>query len=229
MNASKKNRFNFLEVPQSNPDISFKILEASGITDGIKVLIGPGVVFSKYSYETGSFVTIPNLGQNIPYKEKNEKLYLEFTILSNLQVSGALVKCEKIGEDAPPGGWTTYPDLFKIEPGFEFHPDGRLKTYRAGARQTKAYALIGYTLDDEFKNRSREQNEVASSSSSSLPSSSSSSSSSSSTPTWVQILDSDLIMVTTVASGVPCTIPFPYLGNGGRRHLTILKDPEAAV
>ena len=228
MNSSKRNRFNFVESPQQELNISFKILEGSGKNQGVNVMIGPGVVFSKYSYETGSFVPIDNLEKNIPYKEKNEKLYLEFTILSNLQVSGASVKCEKVGKQAPAGGWTNYPELYKIEPGFEFHPDGRLKTYRAGARQTKAYALIGYTLDDEFKN-SDQKNQVPSSSSVTPPSGpdgQTSSSSSSSVPTWLQILDTDLIMVATVASGIPCAVPFPYIGNGGRRHFSILKNPD---
>jgi hypothetical protein len=231
MNSSKRNRFNFLESPQGvESSISFEILDGTGQKQGsnLNFIVGPGVVFSKYSYDTGSFVPIPNLEVNIPYKEKNQKLYLEFTILSNLQVSGANVKCEKVGKESPKGGWTNYPELYKIEPGFEFHPDGRLKTYRAGARQTKAYALIGYTTDDEFKN-SDQKNTVPSSSSSTQPPGSSSSSSSSSIPTWVQILDTDIMMVTTVASGIPCTIPFPYLGNGGRKHVAILKNPSTEV
>ena len=231
MHSSKKYRYDSEECPQGVRDISFLIREGTGTQQNqLNYLVGPGVVFSKYSFDTGSFVPIGNIEKNIPFTEKNQKFFIEFNILSNLQVSGATIKCEKTGKDAPPGGWTNYPELYKIEPGFEFFPDGRLKTYRQGARQTKAYALIGYTQDDEFKN-SNTKNLVPSSSSSVTvptgpPGASSSSSSSSSVPTWVQILDTDMIMVTTVASGIPCTIPFPYLGRGGVKHLSILKDPN---
>jgi hypothetical protein len=219
------NIYNSCLIPVSNQRTPFTIEDWDGVdgTDdpvpGVDYMVNSGVCLSKYSFNTGSYIPIQKLTSQLSPYEKGAKIFIEFGILGNLQCSGATVKCEKVGKDAPKDGWTTYPDFFKIEPGFEFDDKGRVKKYRDGARQTKAYALVGYATEDTNKNGDEVQSSSSSSSSSSVvpggnPFQSSSSSSSSITaPTWIQILDTNLILVATIASGIPCAIPFPFYNN----------------
>lgn len=187
-------------------------------------LVEPGVCFSRYSLDTGSFVPIKKINEDFEVTDKGEKFFIQFDLYSNLQVSGATIKCEKVGAEAPDGGWKNYPEFYEITPQDEFSPEGRVTIIRDGKRQTKCFALIGYQTDDPYKNR---VGQGGGSSPSSRPSSPSSgpSSSSSNSPDWVQILDQNLILVATIVSGIPCVIPFPYL-NAGYNHLAELVDLE---
>lgn len=190
-------------------------------------LVEPGVCFSRYSLDTGSFVPIQGLNQDFDNVKENDKFFIQFNLLSNLQVSGAQIKCEPIGDDAPEGGWKSYPEFYEITPQDEFDPDtGRVKKIRDGKRQTKCFALIGYQTDDTHKNSSKKSNSSSSSSQGSSSTSNDpngSSSSSKKTIDWVQILDQNLILAATIVSGIPCVIPFPYL-NAGYNHLASLVD-----
>jgi hypothetical protein len=229
--------YNHCIVPVSSQRTPFTIEDWDGRggnstpIPGVDYMVNSGVCLSKYSFNTGSYIPIKNLVSKLdPYQEE-AKIFIEFGIMSNLQCSGAMVKCEKVGKDAPEDGWTTYPDLFKIEPGFEFDDKGRVKKYRDGARQTKAYVLVGYAASDPNKNGDNVQKSSSSSSSStSTPGGNpfqSSSSSSSTAPTWIQILDTNLILVATIASGIPCAIPFPFYNNT-LKHYYACVDPNLA-
>jgi hypothetical protein len=187
-------------------------------------LVEPGVCFSRYSLDTGSFVPIKGLNKDFTVTSSEDKFFIQFDLLSNLQVSGAQIKCEHVGKDAPDDGWKTYPEFYEITPQDEFSTDGRVTKIRDGKRQTKCFALIGYQTEDPYKNSTGGTSSSSSSSSSAASSSSSAAGGQKlDAIDWIQILDQTLILAATIVSGVPCVIPFPYL-NAGYNHLASLVD-----
>jgi hypothetical protein len=197
-------------LPGSSEQISFEIKRATGTQEEM-YYVADGICYSTYSLETGSFLKIGNLNTDFKW-EKDQKVFLEFSVGTNLGIRSGIIKIEKIGEDAPVGGWSNYPYFYKIEPQDEFK-DGRVVKIRDGKRQLKCYALIGYLDNDENKNGTPN---------------SSNSSSSSSNPVPVQILKENIILIPTVVSGVPCAIPFPYFKGGLTHLLSVKKDMSSS-
>lgn len=94
--------------------------------------ISSGICFSTFSYSLDKAVPID--GIETPFKlEKDHAVYIDFSILPNLQVSGAYIAHAKVGKDAPATGWKSYPDQYVIKP---YEPvDGR--------KQEKYYLMLG--------------------------------------------------------------------------------------
>lgn len=175
-----------------------------------------GVCYSTYSFETGSFINIKNLNTNFIW-EKDQKIFIEIDVGTNLGVKKAVIKNELIGDDAPEGGWVNYPYFYRIEPQDEFDDKGRVVKIRDGKKQTKCYVLIGYYDDDTTKNGTIKSDEEGEENNTPKPESD---------PDRfipVQILKENVLLIQTVVSGVPCLAPFPYF-KGGFIHLSSIKQ-----
>lgn len=192
--------------------LPFQIVESNAVGEGGSTESGyrvsDGVCFSTFNFSTGSFIPIKNLNKTFPFGT-DEKFYLEFTITSNLQVSGAEIKCTKVGNPegespAPTNVWSNYPNMIRIQPEDEFDEKGRVIRITDGKRQLTCYVLIGYRSDDKFKNGDEQLDEGGGANQEE-----------DSTP--IQILNSNLILLASMYSGVPIIFPVPYLD--GLRHL----------
>jgi hypothetical protein len=174
----------------------FAIVPATGGGSGF--MVEEGHCFSTFSYGTGSMIPIQNLNKSFPF-EKNQKFYIDFTILPNLQVEKAEIKCTTVGEAAGdknnPATWASYPDMFYIQPSDEIDENGRVKSLAEGKKQIKCYVLIGYRQDDEQKNGPNSPPVPETLQTSSNP---------------VQILFDDIILLASMVSGVPVVFPAPY-------------------
>jgi hypothetical protein len=162
--------------------------------------IGSGVCFSSFSFDRGSFVPIRGLGSGTSYiLDDNKKFFIDFTILKNLQVSGAQIRCETVGTEGD--FWKGYPNMIEINPQDEVDENGKVTKLVDGKVQTNCYVLIGYRADDTLKNGP--------------------------TPTTtvleepVQILDTNIILLASVVSGVPVVFPAPYFN--GQAHLNAIE------
>lgn len=172
--------------------------------------VKPGVCYSTYSLETGSFLNIENLNSRFDWGD-NQKVFIEVDVGINLGIKNAKIKIEQVGPDAPDDGWGNYPYFYKIEPQDDFDETGKVIKIRDSKKQTKCYVLIGYLKNDTLKNGTPSDSEENSEESNDeyVP---------------VQILKENVIFVQSVVSGIPCLAPFPYF-RGGLTHLeSINKD-----
>jgi len=174
----------------------FAIVPATGGVSGY--MVEEGHCFSTFSYGTGSMIPIQGLNKSFPF-EKNQKFYIDFTILPNLQVEKAEIKCSTVGEPVGdknnPATWASYPDMFYIQPSDQVDENGRVTALAEGKKQIKCYVLIGYRQDDEQKNGLNSPPVPEALETSSNP---------------VQILFDDIILLASMVSGVPIVFPAPY-------------------
>jgi|LakMenE01Jun11ns_1017448.scaffolds.fasta_scaffold9953149_2 hypothetical protein len=202
--------FSRMGTPQEF-NVPFEIVPWTG--EGSGYMVSDGVCFSTFSFNTGSFIPIKGLNSRFDFAE-NEKFYIDFSITQNLQISGAQIKCSKVGEDrensstdrSNPSVWENYPNMIYIQPEDEFDQQGRVIRITDGKRQIKCYVLIGYRSDDTSKNGSK----------------ASESSNENKEASPVQILDSNLILLASMYSGVPIIFPVPYLN--GLEHLQSIRE-----
>lgn len=175
--------------------------------------ITQGVVMSTFSYDTGTFIPVKNIVSKPFEFSQDYKFYIEFTITPNLQVSGAEIKCGRVGSQDPnavkdlyPPDWPSYPNLVHLEPKDVYDENGRIKILKNGKRQGKAYALLGYRNDDREPNgqaygtnnaadQSNPMGEANAGIGGFIP---------------VQCFNSDIMMVNVAVNGTPCTVPMPY-------------------
>jgi hypothetical protein len=202
--------FQIVQTPSYSPGYPFKISSWTGEnTNGDLYYVEMGNVMSTFSWDTGTFIQVKNVGNKAFKFENNFKFYIDFTVLPNLQVSGAELKCERVGSENPmsikdlyPNAWPSYPNMVHTEPKDEYNSDGSIKILRNGKRQGKCYALIGYRSDDEEQNGRSYGGTVSSNTTGGfIP---------------VQIWQSDIMMVNVAINGVPCVVPMPY--NGATQH-----------
>lgn len=169
---------------------------ASGPSSEHAYYVENGICFSSFSFDTGSFVPIQGLGTGENYiLEDDKKIFIDISILPNLQVSGATVRCETVGSNGD--FWKSYPNMVEIKPEDEVDENGRVTKLIDGKVQTNCYVLIGYRADDQTKNGPTPTE----------------------TPsrTPVQILNTNIILLASVVSGVPVIFPAPYFN--GQEHL----------
>jgi hypothetical protein len=164
-----------------------------------------GSIFRTFSYNNKEGM-VGISGFNSGFKiEDGHKVYIEFDILSNLQVSGANIKCSKVGKESPDyesdeadvEGWPDFPNMFRIVPKDEVNAEGLVVRRVDGKRQTKAYLLIGLRDDDKDipENESEENGESNDSDSFSV----------------LQKFSSNAIMMISQVSGVPVVFPMPWI------------------
>jgi hypothetical protein len=188
---------------------SFEIIPWTG--EGSGYMVSDGVCFSTFNFDTGSFIPIKGINQRFDFNA-NEKFYIDFSIAGNLQVTGAEIKCSQIGIDeetsdrSNPSTWGNYPNMIYVQPEDEFDDKGRVIRITDGKRQIKCYVLIGYRSDDTNKNGGT-QTDNGNSNTPGSP---------------VQILNSDLILLASMYSGVPIIFPVPYLN--GLDHILSIKQ-----
>jgi hypothetical protein len=182
--------------------------------------VNQGVILSTFSYATGTFIKVEKIdsksyGLNEPFDfEANHKVYLEFTISPNLQISGrtATIYCERVGSPDPnavsdlyPMDWPSYPNLIHTEPKDVYDKDGKIKILKNGKRQGKAYALLAYRNDDDEQDG---QTYNQDGNSDNLGSQATNTGAGGFVP--VQSFNSDIILMHTAVNGVPCVVPMPY-------------------
>jgi hypothetical protein len=198
----------------SDVNLPFQILPWTG--EGSGYMVSDGVCFSTFSFNTGSFIPIKKLNSRFDFKE-NEKFYIDFSITQNLQISGAEIKCSKVGGDrensatdrSNPQVWENYPNMIYIQPEDEFDDQGRVIRITEGKRQIKCYVLIGYRSDDTSKNGQTVSNQ--------------NNNNNNKEASPVQILDSNLILLASMYSGVPIIFPVPYF-NGLEHFQSITEE-----
>jgi hypothetical protein len=160
-----------------------------------------GVCFSSFSFDTGSFIPIQGLGSgNLCDFTEGKKFFIDIKVLPNLQVSSAEIKCEPVGSEG--SSWVGYPNMIEIKPLDEVDDEGRVTKLIDGKTQTNCYVLIGYRADDSEKNGSTPTETV------------------SNDP--VQILDTNIILLASVVSGVPVIFPAPYFN--GQEHINAINS-----
>jgi hypothetical protein len=182
--------------------------------------VSMGIVLSTFSYATGTFIQVKktaakSYGLNEPFDfQANHKVYLEFTVLPNLQISGntASIYCERVGSPDPnavkelyPMNWPSYPDLIHTEPKDIYDQQGKIKILKNGKRQGKAYALLAYRSDDDEQDGQTYNQEG---NSDNLGSQTGNTGVGSFVP--IQSCNSDIILMHTAVNGVPCAVPMPY-------------------
>jgi hypothetical protein len=190
----------------------FEIVPWTG--EGSGYMVSDGVCFSTFSFNTGSFIPIKGLNERFDFKQ-NEKFYIDFSVTQNLQISGAQIRCSKVGEDrevsasdrSNPLVWENYPNMIYIQPEDEFDEQGRVIRITDGKRQIKCYVLIGYRSDDTSKNGGQAAESAEGQNRESSP---------------IQILDSNLILLASMFSGVPIIFPVPYFN--GSEHLQSVRE-----
>jgi len=205
--------FNRLLSPVRKGSIRFEIKQYVGDL-GSGYMVSDGCCFSNFSYDSGSFIPIEKLNEPFPF-EKDEKFYIDFTVTPNLQIEKAEIKCSKTGPQAELGDisnpieWTSYPSMFYTQPEDEFDEEGRVKILAEGKRQIKCYVLVGYRKDDTTKNGAN-----------SPPPSGSYEDNSD----FVQILNTDIILLASMFSGIPVVFPAPYLNASD--HIRAIKSQQ---
>lgn len=170
------------------------------------VVVSDGVCFTSFSFNTGSFLPIEGLNTPLPF-EKNSKVFIEINMLRNLQPSGnAVIKCEPVGPES--NSWVNYPELFEIRPQDEYDENGRVIKFVDGKSQTKCYALIGYAMDDTSKNGSSSGKDSNEGEPAGL----------------VQLLNTNIILLASVVSGVGVVFAAPYFE--GHTHKQSVMESE---
>lgn len=201
----------FLSETRKSSSTPFAIVPWEGEPTG-GYMVKDGYCFSTFSYQTGTFIPIENLNTRFEVEE-DQKFYIDFTVTPNLQIEKAEIKCTKTGPDAQvkdksnPEQWSSYPNMFYIQPEDQTDEDGRVTTIAEGKKQIKCYVLIGYRQDDKTKNGAG-----------SPPPSGSYEDN----PDFIQMLNSNIILLASMLSGVPAVFPFPYLD--ARTHVKAIKS-----
>jgi len=179
---------------------------------GENFFVDYGICFSTFNYGTGSY--IPIKGFNTPFKfNKGEKIYIDFSVSQNLQITDAEIKCSLVNQSeggdeenkdskTNPSTWPNYPSMIYIQPQDQVDENGRVKVLAEGKRQIKCYVLIGLRDDDNLNGEatisSNNENEEESENSTAVP---------------LQILNTNIILMASMHSGVPCVFPLPYFGD----------------
>lgn len=173
--------------------------------DGVSYyMVRTGDCFRTFSYDPKHQINIKGINSGFAWP-KNAKVFIDFTILGNLQVSGdASIKCEKVGKDSPgkggkdiidPGGWVDYPSMFRLVPEDELDSNGYVSKIADYQVQTKCYLLLGLRSDD-FGGIDN----------------SSATGDSSASFNVVQKANSNIIMMASQHRGTPVCFPMPWHG-----------------
>jgi hypothetical protein len=174
--------------------------------------VSQGVVLPTFSYDVNRFIGVQNL--NTPFEfSQNFKFYIEFKVLSNLQIASGVIKCERVGSQDPqsvkdlyPDKWPSYPDLYHIEPK-DTYENGKITILSKNKKQGMAYALIGYRSDDQEPNGQAYGDANAQSSNNTTTNPPNTGAGGFSV---IQCFNSDIIMVNVAINGTPCVVPMPY-------------------
>jgi hypothetical protein len=207
-----------LDVRQAAPLQPFSVVKWTGQNPGSlknPFYVSDGVILSTFSYATGKMIPIKKVGKAFACNQvfdfqPNHKVYIEFTVYPNLQLSGASIYCERVGSPDPnnvkelyPEDWPSYPDLVHIEPK-DVYENGRIKILKNGKRQGKCYALLAYRSDDD------EQDGQTYNQDGNSDNEGSQANNSGDNFMVVQSFNSDIIMVNVAINGTPCVVPMPY-------------------
>lgn len=183
-------------------------------------MVRTGDCFRTFSYDSKHQININGINSGFEWK-KDSKVFIDFTILSNLQVSGnAFIKCENVGKKSPgkggknviePGGWVDYPSMFRLIPEDELDSNGFIKKRSEYQRQTKCYLLLGIRSDDsDFATGPVKNND---------------SSTSGEQFSILQKANSNLIMMASQHRGTPVCFPMPWHGGANVSGIVIGANP----
>jgi len=163
--------------------------------------VNSGICLSTFSYDKGSYVPIEGLNQGFVL-EKDSAVYLDYTVLPNMQISDCKLKITKVGKDGENDetNWVDYPDFYKIRPFDEKNSEGKVIRLVDGKRQEKGYLLIGKCSETyDAVNQNYKIIPIKNSDSKE-------------TFYFTQYVNTDLILMYSYISGIATTFPFPYFG-----------------
>ena len=216
MAGQKGKTYRCLTIPTKSSNVSypFQIIDYDSSLGGPEpegygdeseksfYMVKTGDCFRTFSYDKKHQITIHGINSGFAW-EKDAKVFIDFTILGNLQVSGdAYIKCEKVGKDSPgkggknvnePGGWVDYPNMFRLIPEEEVDSEGYVKRVPDYRIQTKCYLLLGVRSDDSeyFPETSEATGDFLA----------------------IQKANSNLIMMASQHRGTPVCFPMPWHGS----------------
>ena len=172
---------------------------------GRSFIVSSGRCYSAFTYAYDSLIPVKNLYTPInipPNKLGDYYFYLEFTSLSNLQVSGVSVQAAKVGGFATKTGWTSYPDQYLIKPYDIKNEDGTIKQIINGKQQEKCYLLLGKIWSNKPNIDPYKIKIITGLGEDGQPKN-----------YYLSIYNnSDIIMMGSNVSGVPIVFPLPYVG-----------------
>jgi len=195
-------------------------------------MVGNGVIFSTFSFNTKTSIPIYNIGTTFDLKP-GYKFYIEIDVDSDLQPTYAQIKCTEVNTDSD---WKYYPFNSLIEPEFTDSDrenssqfpwvGGRILKLPNSRRQTKLYILIGYRADDPNKNgnQSGGSNENSEDDESNEGGEGGENTGNSSPP--IQILKENIILLGGTVDYAPGLIPVPYF-YGGLTHVDSIMFDKA--
>jgi len=178
-------------------------------------MVRTGDCFRTFSYDPKHIINIKGINSGFNW-EKDQKVFIDFTILGNLQPSGdAFIRCEKVGKESPgkggkntvdPGGWVDYPSMFRLIPEDELDSNGYISKVADYQVQTKCYLLLGLRSDDAQLSGS---SNVDNSGEFSI----------------LQKANSNLIMMSSQHRGTPVCFPMPWHGGANISGVVIGSNP----
>lgn len=189
------------QITEYDPSFGGPVPEGYGEDGKSYYMVRTGDCFRTFSYDPKHQININGINSGFEW-QKDAKVFIDFTILGNLQVSGgASIRCEKVGKDSPakggknvidPGGWVDYPSMFRLIPEDELDENGYIKKRADYQRQTKCYLLLGLRSDDAGFDSANTGDATAFN--------------------IVQKANSNLIMMASQHRGVPVCFPMPWHG-----------------
>lgn len=195
----------------------FRVIPYDGqdvIPGGQNFAVSNGILFSSaFTYDSGAYIPIQNMNQPFILK-RNDVVYIDVTVLSNMQVSGAEIRVGPVGNLAPteakntpddemPNAWVDYPDFYRIRPQDVRNPQTNIITeIKDGKKQQKCYIMLGKCV-----------NQLNDCISGSINYPYFSISGDTQGPIYfIQYTNNDMMMFGSNVSGVPITYPMPYMG-----------------
>ena len=183
--------------PKNKPITPFGL-----VLSGDSQFISSGRCYSTFSYSVDSLVPIQGFGVSNNFKlTKDDVVYLDVTILQNLQISGAQISHGIVGKNASSSGWQCYPDQYLIKPYDIKNSEGRVTQIVDGKVQQKYYLMVGRCSENKPQNSPYNVFTITGASSNYTGSF-----------YYEQYVDNDMIAFINQVSGTPIVFASPYFG-----------------
>jgi hypothetical protein len=168
-------------------------------------MVNDGIFYSTFSYAHDSYIPLKNLKKAFSLG-KDYVVYAEIGVSPNLQITGAQVVSSKVGAVAQEGQWKDFPDYYRIRPQDKTEVINKqtvVKEIKDGKFQEKAYVMLGQCVDEippysksyKIKSVSSLANKWSG--------------------YFIQYVETNIIMMQSMISGVPVLFPMPFFGGSG--------------
>jgi len=168
-------------------------------------MVNDGIFYSTFSYAHDSYIPLKNLKKAFSLG-KDYVVYAEIGVSPNLQITGAQVVSSKVGAVAQEGQWKDFPDYYRIRPQDKTEVINKqtvVKEIKDGKFQEKAYVMLGQCVD-EIPPYSKSYKVKSVSSLANKWSG-----------YFIQYVETNIIMMQSMISGVPVLFPMPFFGGSG--------------